>query len=359
MTILAFGSVAVLGFTLYDDYVTVHPKYAGYPLAVEQQLRLALHYTHISPNPRVAGDHFAEAIKLAEDCGMDPFSKESMGIRIRYSAMLEQFGFVKAAVDVLNGIVTECEKKLEQLDNEQATTAELKDEKGPSRKSLLRAIIESRVKVSSLCESDYIQNPVLAKQILSDTVGLLVKETRDPQTKGFSEDNAAGLTMSEIASILSQMGDLYATSGEEANAVQVYMLTLQPLQAACNGTRSCKEVQVLSNIASTMDLAIKKPNAKINGKPVTQKSLAEGRRATLKWADQAIATADLVPSESRDEICELAVLSARMTRADLLLDMGEKRQAEESFASLLPLLRAKGLTTLTQVAEQSLRRATS
>ena len=78
--------------------------------------------------------------------------------------------------------------------------------------------------------------------------------------------------------MLSQMGDLYATSGEEANAVQVYMLALPSLRAACNGSRSCKEVQVLSNIAATMDQALKKPNAKINGKPATKELVATARK---------------------------------------------------------------------------------
>jgi hypothetical protein len=226
-----------------------------------------------------------------------------------------------------------------------------------ARKALLRGIIESKVKAASLYESDYIQKPALAKQTLSDAVGLLVKETKDPQTNGFTEDNAAGLSMMEIASILSQMGDLYATSGEEANAVQVYMLTLQPLRAACDGTRSCKEVQLLSNIASTMSLAMKKPNAKINGKPATKDSLAAARRATLKWAEQAIATADQIPSESRDDVCELGLLSAQMTRADLLFDTGDKQKSREVFSNLLPILRQKGLATLTEVAAQGLRKA--
>lgn len=114
---------------------------------------------------------------------------------------------------------------------------------------------------------------------------------------------------------------------------------------------------MLSNIASTMDIALKKPKAKINGKPATKESLAAARRATLKWAEQAIATAELVPPEARDEICELGLLSAQMTRADLLLDTGEKQISKEAFTSLLPTLREKGLSQLAEVAEQGLKKA--
>ena len=350
----SLASVAVLGLMAYDEYFRVAPQYSAYPLPVEQRLRVALHHTYVAPDPDAASESFIEAIKAADQVGMDPFGKESMGIRIRYAEMLEKFGRVKAAVEVLSNITSDCEGKLDQLP--------LTSEKGDdvvSRTSLLRAIIQIKVKTAALYESDYLQDLRSAKLVLSDAVGLLVKETKDPQSNGFNEDNAAGLTMPETASILSQMGDLYATSGEEANAVQVYMLTLQPLRAACNGTRSCKEVQVLSNIASTMDLALKKPNAKISGRPATEQGRTAARRAILKWADQAIATAEVVTPQDRDEICELGLLSAKMTRADLLLDTGEKDKSRELFTSLLPLLRQKGLTNLTSVAEQGVQRAST
>ena len=352
--------ISLVGYLLYDDYVRIAPQYDAYPTPVEQRLRRALHYTYLDPNPSAATKHFSEAVKLADECGMDPFSKESMGIRIRYAQMLEQFGYVKTAVEVLTELSGSCEKKLTEVDLQQLPTSSTEGLDGSStRKTILRTIIESKAKVASLCESDYIQDPSLAKATLSDAVALLVKETRDPQANGFTDDNAAGMSMAEIASMLSQMGDLYATSGEEASAVQVYMLGLQPLRAACNGTRSCKEVQVLSNIASTMDLAMKKPNAKINGRPATRESLEAARRATLEWADQAIATAERVTPESRDEICELGLLSAQMTRADLLLDSGDKQNAKATFISLLPTLREKNLNTLVAVAEQGLNKANS
>ena len=356
--ICAIGSISLVALLLYDDYKNVKPQFAGYPLPVERQLRLALHNTISIPDPAAATKYFAQAIKEAEDCGMAPFSREFMGIRIRFAQMLEQFGYGQAAVEVMTRICNDYEKKLAEMDGQQTMVAATQDESPPvTREAVLRGIIESKVKISSLYESESVQDTPQAKQVLSDAVGLLVKETRDPQTNGFTEQNAAGMSMEEVASILSQMGDLYATSGEEANAVQVYMLTLQPLRASCNGTRSCKEVQVLSNIASTMTIAMKKPSAKINGKPATKESLAAARRSTLKWSDQAIATADLVPPESRDDICELGLLSAQMTRAELLMDSGEKQKARETFISLLPMLRERGLDTLTEVAEQGLKKA--
>ncbi|KIX98291.1 uncharacterized protein Z520_05592 [Fonsecaea multimorphosa CBS 102226] len=365
--LMLFGSTAsviLLIIMAYDQWRREKKGTSVYPPAVEDQLRLALHYTHISPDPETASKYFMQAIKKAEEVGMDPYSKDTVGIRVRFSQMLEEFGHVKAAIEILDGISSDLEQKLAELDQAQSsvkpdTPSKLDPETADLRANMIKGIVKLKIKISSLYESDYLQNPTMAKQVLSDAVGLVVKETKNPQVNTFTEDNGAGLTTGEIAAMLSQMGDLYATSGEEENAIQLYMLTLQPLRASCNGTRSCKEVQVLSNIASAMDMALKKPNAKINGKPATKDTLAAGRRAALRWADQAIATVDAVGSEERDEICTAALISAQMTRADLLLDNGDKVKAREAFLSLLPMLRERNLLPLIETAEQGLKRAST
>ncbi|EHY59886.1 hypothetical protein HRR83_009304 [Exophiala dermatitidis] len=357
----AIGSVSLLTVMAYNEYMK--EKASAYPPEVEEQLRLALHYTHVKPDPELSAQYFVEAIKRADEVGMDPYGKEALGIRIRFAQMLEDFGHAKGAIEVLDSITKDLQQKLVEVDEQFSLTADKNSEEGlakaEQRKELVKGIIQNKVKVSSLYESDYIQDRASAKQTLSDAVGLVVKETKDPQTNGFTDDNGAGLTTGEIAAMLSQMGDLYATTGEEANAIQVYMLTLQPLRASCNGTRSCKEVQVMSNIASTMGVALKKPGAKINGKPATKDTLAAGRRAALKWADQAVATADVVKPQDRDEICDLALLSAQMTRGDLLLENGEKSKAREVFQSLLPILKERNIVPLIKVAEQGLQTASA
>ena len=354
LLLAAAASLTALGFMMYDESFNEAPKFAEYPAGVEQQLRVALHYTYVRPDSDAALKHFQKAIKFAYESPLDPFGKPFIGLRIRYAEMLEHFGHMKPAIEVLSVLTKDCEKRLQEIDD--ITLDEATKEQ---RRRLLKGIIQYKVKMSSLYDSEYLQNRSMAKQVLSEAMTLLVKETQSPETKGFSEGNTADMSFGEIASILSQMGDLYATSGEEDNAVQVYMLTLQPLRAACNGSRSCKEAQILSNIASTMDLAIKKPNARINGQPATKASIATTRQATLKWANAAIAAINAVPKSDRDNICEMAQISARITRSDLWLDMGEKESAKTELTGLIPVLRAKGLTELIPQAEAALLKANS
>lgn len=358
------GSLSVLSLLAYDQYTRVDSLFADWPAPVENHLRIALHFTHVEPNPNQAAEGFTRALEAAEKCGMDSYSREVLGIRIRLAEMLEHFGRAKSSIEVLNSLVEDCQEKLTELSRGTVLKA-LKDEKASSKEekdlaqhnAVLRTIIQAKVKIAGLYDSEFMQDPASAKKALSAAVGLLVQHTQDPQTKGFHEDNAAGLSLEEIAAMLSQMGDLYATTGEEANAIQVYMLTLDPLRKACNGTRSCREVQVLSNIASSMGIALKTTGAVINGRPATSESKNAARRAAIKWADQAIGTAEKVLPEDRDEICELGLISAQLTKADLLLEDGQKMESKELWRETLPALREKNLTSLINTAEQGIRRA--
>lgn len=355
LIVATIASVSVLGLLLYDDYSRVSPQFSAYPPAVELRLRQALQYVHVTPDPELAEKQFTEALRAAQDAGMDPYSPEVMGIRTRLAEMLEKFGRIRSAIEVLEGTVTMCEEKIADI-GRGAVTGD-PENTNSLRKGMLKTAIRSRVKVAELYEGDYMQKPAKAKEMLSDAIGLLVKSTPTPETNAFGQDNAAGLPLEEVASMLCRMGDLYATTGEESNAVEVYILAIPQVRQACNGKKSCQEVQLLSNIASTMDVALKKPGAKINGQPATKQSLAAARRATLRWADHAIAAAEAVKPEDRDQTCELGLISAEMTRADMLLEDGKNIQAREAFRSIVPKLREKGLEELVRSAEQGIRRA--
>jgi tetratricopeptide (TPR) repeat protein len=310
---------------------------------------MALHFTHKQPNPDQAASFFGGALKAAEQCGMDPFSKEVTGIRIRLAEMLEQFGSVKAAIDVLGGIVKDCEERLTELSRGAIQEALKKDsvltreEQTPgSQAALLRNIIEAKVKIAQLYDSDYVQDQASAKKTLSDAIQLLLENTQDPQTHSFNENNAAGLSLDEIAAMLYDMGELYSASKEYQNAIEVYMLTLNVLRKACNGQASCREVEVMVGISATMGSVTLHPELVLNGKPSTPEAVKEMSKVALSWADGAIVTYEKVPEKDRDSTCYHAVFSAMMGKAGFLQQIGEYRDSKELWTMLLEMARKKG-----------------
>lgn len=367
----AFGAVCLLALMAYDDLTRVEPAASAYPPSVETQLRLALASTHVRPDPDVAADAYRRALEEAEKVGMDLYGKEVLGIRIKLAEMLEHFGRVKGALQVLKGIATDCEEKVRDMDrglvlkqrlgpgNELKTNTTANEE--PSnidvRKHLLRQVIQCQVKAADLCTGDYIQDPQQAKAMLSQAMKLLVEESKEARTKGFQEDNGAGLTMDEIAAILAQTGDLYSTTDDAATAVQIYQMALDPLRKACNGRPSCREAQLLSNISGAMAMALKDPNAKVNGKRVTRESLKVARKTAMAWASQAANVASSVDPQERDSICVMGQLSAALNIAGMQLDDGAIEEAKKTYGEVLPVLRQIGLSDMAQAAEAGLKKA--
>ena len=348
----SIGSLSVLGLLAYDQYTRADPLPSEWPAPVEQQLRLALNFVHKQPNPNRAAEFFGRALEAANQCGMDPFSKEVLGIRIRLAEMFEHFHKVKASIEVTDGIVKDCEERLTQLSRETVQRAlEVgKEQPQEQQTAILRTIIGIKVHTAQLYMSEYLQDPSSAKKTLSDAIGLLLRHTQDPQTSGFNEHNAAGLSLDEIAAILNDMSDIYNSTREFANAIQVATLTLGVIRKACSGRASCKEAQVMSNIAAIMGSAAYEPNTIINGQPATLENVKNVREAALRWAEQAIVTAQKVPLEERaDNVCETALLGSITAKAGLLQSLGRVMESKETMASIPQLVPQLDLNSTEQM----------
>ena len=290
---------------------------------------------------------------------MDPFSDEFLGLRIRLAQSLEEFGRVKQAAEVMDSIVDDCTERLLQLDRSSIVNERSNDERVATelRQKLLKKIVESRAHLATLYESEYIQDPIRAKQTLSRALDIIVKEMNDLPTQGLSEDNGAGLSYAEIAAILSQMGHLFTVTGEFANAVQVYSLALDPCRRACGGKSSCQEAMILNNIAGAMGQGLAQPNAKINGQPANPQSIKMARKAIITRLTQVAAVVEAVSYTERDERCTGCLLSSRFSLANQLDADGDKDAAKNLYASVLPELKASpGTSALVAEAEAALAR---
>lgn len=280
---------------------------------------------------------------------MDPFSKEVMGIRIRLAEMLEQFGRAKAAIDVLGGIVKDCQERLTELSRgavqealKSDTTFVREEQIHGSQAALLRGIIEAKVKMAQLYHSDYIQDPTSAKKTMEDAISLLLQNTEDPKKYAFNENNASGLSLDEVAAMLYDMAQLYSASNEPENAVQTLILTRNALRKACNGQPSCREVEVMTSICSVLGGLATKPEFTWNGKPSTPETAMELRTAAIGWNGGAYDTYMSVPDDDRDETCKRALFSASISRASLMEQVGECQESKVLWTALLKKAKERG-----------------
>jgi hypothetical protein len=366
LVVAAFGTLSLLALMAYDDITRIAPQYSAFPPNVEQLLRLALHHTHVRPDPDLAADAYSRALEEAERSKMDPFGKEVLGIRIKLVEMLEKFGRAKGAVEVLKGIAKDCEERVRDLDRGSVLRQRLGTELKPTdedavamdaRKYLLRQVIQCDVKAADLCTSPYIQDEKTAKDFLSKAMKIIVEESNDVRKNGFSEDNGAGLTFEEIASILAQTAQLHLMTDDYATSVQIYNMALAPLRKACDGRPSCREAEVLANMSSAMAMALKEPGAQINGKPATPESMKLARKTAMAMASHGIDMSNRVEQPEWDPKCITARVAGEMNLAGMLAEEGEVAEAKKIYTGLIPALRQLGMEDTAQRCEKLMEEA--
>lgn len=80
------------------------------------KLRRALYYTNIDLQPKNAIKYYRQALALADEMGMDPFSDEILGVKIQLSYLFEKkLHTYQRAIDVLEIVRGDCLRWMEEL----------------------------------------------------------------------------------------------------------------------------------------------------------------------------------------------------------------------------------------------------
>ena len=349
LLIASFASLCYLALLSYDEYTREKPKLGAFSSAVERHLRNAIWYTEIKPEPSIALDSFTRAIEQAEKEGLDPFSPEFVGIHIRLAAALEKFGRAKGAIEVLERLVDDILERIEDIDRgrvRQPKVGKLQSDESQAqgtdtvsvvgglpeareteRGRLLKKVIECKVKVSQLYESDYIQDNASAKSVIDEAMKILIGAMRDPNNLQFDE-NRAGITSDEAAALLNQVGSSNLNWGDYGTALETFKLALIAVRKATTGKPSCREALTLSNMHAAVSMMLESPNPIIDGKPATPASIKQARQIKIGWAQQSLQCAQAVEPTEQDHLCAMAVIASWSGMASTLMELGDLKGAK-------------------------------
>ena len=112
--VILLGSFAVIWANhVYQDYIIA--SFHKYPEPVAVKLRRALYYTNSDLQPKEALKYYRQALQIAEEIGMDPFSDEIMGVKIQIAAMMENIQLYSKAIQVLEILRRDSLTWLEEL----------------------------------------------------------------------------------------------------------------------------------------------------------------------------------------------------------------------------------------------------
>lgn len=188
-----------MGMLLYTNYIYrtyIIGDFAAYPEPVAAKLRRALYYTNISLEPKQAIKYYRQALTLAGELGMDPFSDEIMGVKIQLSALFEKMHQYQKAIDVLEIVRKDNLKWMDVLGEME------KNVESGKRTRVLGKTIGISVRLGEWYARDAIGDLEAAEERLVWAVTALLKEQKRRQDEGIKPGEGDWMSDEEIGGAL-------------------------------------------------------------------------------------------------------------------------------------------------------------
>ena len=175
----------------------ISPINHTFPDPVATKLRRALYYSNVEIDPRKAISYYKQALELADELRMNPFSDEIIGIKITLAAMLEKVGQFKKSIEVLEIVRADCNKWIESV----GATPEMAGDRG----RILKKTTGIGVKLGELYSNEYVDDPEAAEKNLVEAVEVCLKEENRRRVEGVKEGEGEWLSSEEIGGSLEGM----------------------------------------------------------------------------------------------------------------------------------------------------------
>ncbi|KAJ5569989.1 uncharacterized protein N7459_009419 [Penicillium hispanicum] len=391
------GGIAIFAYISYVELTRVAPQYHKFPPPVADSLRTAVYYTEIDLNPPRALKSYKEALQIALELGMHPFSDEVLGIKLQVAMMLEKAGLVKPAIAVLERTKNEALSWVEESRNAESTpVGKVKESQAPQAKiapdnvqihdgalqdaekelvamrefearqrdRVLKKAVGMEMKLAELYASDHIQDDRKAEAAQIAAVELCLKEMHRRQKLGLpvgggsTDDGATSdswLNMVEIATALAELAGTYTAKERYELAMPLYLRALDLIRASEADSPSCKQVVLLNDVASAMAGQVQQ-GARSRGQqkqPVSQEQTVEAAR---QWAQKSLDVAARIQPPVRDEECDLTCVVATYNLGELAELQKKPSVAKERYSEAKSLAQGLGYEEGVSMADAALKR---
>lgn len=387
------GGIIAFAYISYVEVTQVQPQYHNFPPPVTKSLRTAVYYTEIELNPVKALEAYKDALRLAVEMGMHPFSDEVLGIKLQVALMLEKAGLVKPAVDVLERTKTEALKwiaegraaesgpgaavsqveKGSRIDVDQVRVkespareveqdmAKMQEMESRQRDKVLKKVVGIQMKLAELYGSDYMQEDKKAEEAQVAAVELCLKEMQRRQRLGLpvgggaEPDSDAWLNLTEIATALADLASTYTTKNRHELAMPLYLRALDMIRTAEGDSPSCKQVTLLNDVASAMAGQVQLPtSSKTQQQPVIPRE--QTIEAARQWAQKSIDVAARIQPPVRDEECDTTCVAATYNLGELAELQNKPDVAKQRYEEAKSLAKGLGYEDGVGMADAALKK---
>jgi hypothetical protein len=190
---IVFGA----GTLLYSNYIYnsyIVGAFHKFPEPVARQLRKALYYTNISLAPKEAVKYYKEALRVADDIGMDPFSDEILGVKIQLASLMEKIQQYQKAIDILEIVRSDCLKWVDELGSKPGNEGK--------RTRVLAKTVGISVKLGELYANEYVMEKEAAEERLVWAVETVLREQQRREVEGVKPDEGPWMSPEQIGGSL-------------------------------------------------------------------------------------------------------------------------------------------------------------
>jgi hypothetical protein len=152
-------------------------------------------------DPQKAAKHYQKAVYATGPAGMDPYSDECIGIRLRIIAFLEKYRQFDQAVEELKALRRDCVKWV--LDNGQD---HMQDGR---RTKVLEWAVRASVHLGELFASTGQRDPEQAEEALVWAVDTLLKEKARRELEGVKEGEGEWVTDEQFGATIESLAHHY------------------------------------------------------------------------------------------------------------------------------------------------------
>jgi len=177
---------------IYQDYII--GAFHRFPEPVAKQLRKALYYTNIALDAKLAVKYYKQALQVADEIGMDPFSDEIIGVKIQLAALMEKVQQYKKAIDILEIVKSDNLRWIEELGSKLGNEGK--------RTRVLGKTVGVSVKLGELYANQYVAEKQVAEERLIWAVETILKEQQRREKEGVKPDEGEWMSPEEIGGSL-------------------------------------------------------------------------------------------------------------------------------------------------------------
>ncbi|KAK4694707.1 hypothetical protein P7C71_g2919, partial [Lecanoromycetidae sp. Uapishka_2] len=322
---------------IYQRYII--GDFKAFPEPVAAKLRRALYYTNIDMQPKNAIKYYRQALAVANEMGMDPFSDEILGVKIQLSSLFEKAQMYQKSIDVLEIVRSDCMRWLEEVGSQEG--------KEGQRTKVLGKTIGLSVKLGEYYADEHIQDQETAEERLVWAVTAVLKEQKRREDEGVKEGEGEWMSNEEIGGALESLGHVYEAKDQHYLSAPLFLQAL----GLCP-PNSCHSVVLMNNLA--ISLAQQNPPASFTPSQAPA-SLSSHVSDARKWALSALTLAASIKPPERTEECDEGCAVATLNLGDFALMDGDIAEARKRYEEGKGLSKGIGFMDGVTIADNNLK----